>query len=45
LLVDELDDCKEKENEYTEGHIKKIQDAYKQENVKVKIQEPSKGKQ
>ena len=45
MLVDKLDNCKEKENEYTEGYIKKIQDAYKQEDIEVKIQEPSKGKQ
>ena len=43
MLVDKLDNCKEKENEYTEGYIKKIQDAYKQEDIEVKIQEPSKG--
>jgi len=45
LLVNELDNCKGKRNEYTEGHIKKIQDTYKQEDIEVKIQEPSKEKQ
>jgi len=28
LLADELDNCKEKVNDYTEGHIKEIQDTY-----------------
>ena len=28
LLVDELDNCKEKENNYIERHIKKIQNTY-----------------
>ena len=36
LLVDELDNCKEKGNKYTEEHIKEIQDAYKQENIEIK---------
>ena len=45
LLVNELDNCKGKRNEYTEGHIKKIQDIYKQEDIEVKIQESSKEKQ
>jgi len=36
---------KGKENKYTEGNIKKIQDAYKQEDIKMKKQESSKGKQ
>jgi len=44
LLVNELDNYKGKGNEYTEGHIKKIQDTYKQEDIEVKIQEPSKEK-
>jgi len=29
LLVDELDNCKRKGNEYAKGHIKEIQDTYK----------------
>ena len=44
LLVDELDNCKGKGNEYIEGYIKKIQDAYKQEDAKEKTQD-TKGKQ
>jgi len=44
LLVDELDNCKEKENEYAEGNIKKIHNVYKQEDIEMKEQEPSKGK-
>jgi len=36
LLVDELDNCKEKGNKYTEEYIKEIQDAYKQENIEIK---------
>ena len=35
LLVNELDNCKEKGNEYTKGHIKEIQDIYKQENIEI----------
>ena len=45
LLVDELDNCKEKENKYAKGHIKEIQDTYKQEDIEIKTQESSKGKQ
>jgi len=29
LLADKLDNCKEKGNDYTKEHIKKIQDTYK----------------
>ena len=36
LLVDELDNCKEKENNYIERHIKKIQDTYQQEDIEIK---------
>ena len=45
LLVNKLDNCKGKGNEYVEGNIKEIQDAYKQEDLEMKKQEPSKGKQ
>ena len=34
LLVNELDSCKGKENEYTKEQIKEIQDMYKQDNQK-----------
>ena len=34
--MDELDKCKGKGNDYAEGHIKEIQDAYKQENILMK---------
>ena len=44
LLADELDNCKEKEKEYTDGHIKEIQDTYKQEDIIMKEQD-NKGKQ
>jgi len=33
LLADELNNCKGKGNEYVEGHIKEIQDAYKQKDI------------
>ena len=36
LLADELDKCKGKGNTYAEKHIKEIQDAYKQEDPRVK---------
>ena len=36
LLVDKLNSCKGKENKYTKGHIKEIQDAYKQDNFELK---------
>ena len=36
LLVDELDNCKEKENNYIKRHIKKIQDTYQQEDIEIK---------
>jgi len=36
LLVDELDNYKEKEKENAEGQIKKIQDAYKQDDQELK---------
>ena len=46
LLVNKLDNCKGKGNKYTKEHIKKIQDAYKQENIIMKIpQIIDKGKQ
>ena len=46
LLVDELDNCTGKENIYTDRHIKKIQDAYRQEDQKMKkSMVNSKGKQ
>jgi len=44
-LVDELDDYKGKENKYAERHIKEIQDIYKQKDIEIKEQEPSKGEQ
>jgi len=37
LLVDELDNCKRKGNKYAEEHIKKIQNAYKQEDIVMKM--------
>ena len=43
LLADELDNHKGKENNYMEGYIKEIQDAYKQEDIIIKDQD-SKGK-
>jgi len=33
LLANELDNCKGKGNKYAEGHIKEIQDAYKQKDI------------
>ena len=46
LLVNELDNCKGKGNQYAKEHIKKIQDEYKQENIVMKtIQTIDKGKQ
>ena len=45
MLVNKLGNCKGKGNKYVEGHINKIQDTYKQEDIEMKIQEPSKGKQ
>jgi len=36
LLADELDNCKEKGNNYVEGHIKETQDAYKQKDIIMK---------
>ena len=44
LLANELDNWNENENEYMKGHIKEIQDIYKQENVILKDQD-IKGKQ
>ena len=32
LLADELDNCKGKGNNYVKGHIKKIQNTYKQKD-------------
>ena len=37
LLVDELDNCKGKENEYTKAHIQEIQEVYKQDKFKKKF--------
>ena len=45
LLADELDNCKGKKNEYIEGHIKEIQDVYKQENIIMKDQDSKKKQQ
>jgi len=46
LLVDELDNCKEKENTYADRHIKEIQDACKQDNQEMKkLEMEDKGKQ
>ena len=46
LLVDKLDNCKEKGNKYAEEHIKEIQDVYKQEDIVMKSpQTIDKGKQ
>jgi len=39
LLADKLDEYKGKRNNYTEGHIKEIQDAYKQEDIIMKEQD------
>jgi len=39
LLADKLDECKGKRNNYTEGHIKETQDAYKQEDIIMKEQD------
>ena len=44
LLADKLDSCKEKGNNYVKGHINKIQDVYKQEDIVMKGQD-IKGKQ
>jgi len=44
LLVDKLDNCKGKGNSYAKRHIKKIQDAYQQEDIEMKEPE-TKGKQ
>ena len=44
LLADELDNCKEKEKDYMEGHIKETQDAYKQKDIIMK-EHNTKGKQ
>ena len=35
LLADELDNCRGKGNNYVEGHITEIQDAYKQEDIVI----------
>ena len=37
LLVDELDNYKGKENKYAEAYIKEIQDAYKWDDLEMKI--------
>ena len=44
LLADGLNNCKGKENKYTEEYIKEIQDTYKQEDIEMETQDP-KGKQ
>jgi len=44
-LVDELDNCKGKGKGNMKGHIKEIQDAYKQENIEIEKLETNKGKQ
>ena len=44
LLVNELDNCKEKEKNYMERHIKEIQNIYKQEDIERKKPETDKGK-
>ena len=36
LLVNKLDNCKEQGNKYTEGHIREIQDTYKQDDQEMK---------
>ena len=36
LLVDKLDNYKGKENKYTKGQIKEIQDVYKQDDQELK---------
>ena len=36
MLVNKLDNCKEKGNNYVKGHIKEIQDIYKQEDIEMK---------
>ena len=38
-MADELDKCKGKGNNYTEGYIIEIQDAYKQEDIIMKEQD------
>ena len=35
-MVDKLDNCKGKENDYAEKHMKEIQNAYKQEDMEMK---------
>jgi len=46
LLVDELNSCKGKGNEYAEEYIKEIQDTYKQEDLVIKTSQViDKGKQ
>jgi len=41
-LADELDNCKGKENNYVEGHIKEIQNPYKQKDIIMKEQDVEK---
>ena len=36
MLVNKLDNCKEKGNNYVKGYIKEIQDIYKQEDIEMK---------
>ena len=35
LLVNELDNCKGKENKYAEEYVKEIQDTYKQDDQEI----------
>ena len=34
--MDELDNCNEQGNKYTKGHIREIQDTYKQDDQEMK---------
>ena len=45
MLIDELDNCKGKENDYVERHIKEIQNIYKQEDIEIKKPETNKKEQ
>ena len=46
MLVNELDNCKEKGNKYAEEYIKEIQDVYRQEDIVMKTSQTiDKGKQ
>jgi len=39
LLANELDNCKGKQNEYAKGHIKEIQNTYKQKSIIIEEQD------